>query len=522
MAKISGEENMKAIRLRNLRALGDTNEIELRPITLLLGQNSSGKSTALRALPLLKQSVRTRSNAPVLWYGDLVDFGSAKEVRSTLHPDEPIGFEFNLGLLGFPRGRYYWGAPKADEASETRFSCELDEVDGKTRLRSFTLTRDDDFLKIDVDARGAVSKCVVNGHDFSRLWNSERHRISANSIVPQLIIGGPADGPRRTFGPLDFRPLDTIDKEIRKFFADRLPKRVRDETIAALPVKIGYRSGRKFERSLEEGSVSQLSLKRLFTQLKSQNSLADFDRLRSMMMLFDLPSMLTFVSSRVERVISGVSYVGPSRATGERYYRMQELAVDQIDPQGRNLAMFLNSLTSLQQRQFSEWLLASFGYSFKLERSTGHIQLHLREANSDRFYNLADMGYGFSQVLPIMAEVWSRRNRRRAPNSAGAIIAMEQPELHLHPAYQARLADVFSSAVKSSDRAADVRFVIETHSEALINRIGSLIYERQVKPSDVAVYVFEKDLAEETIIRNVRFDEEGILQNWPVGFFNSF
>ena len=234
--------------------------------------------------------------------------------------------------------------------------------------------------------------------------------------------------------------------------------------------------------------------------------------------------ILSSVERKISQTFNNVSYVGPSRATGERYYRMQELAVDQIDPQGRNLAMFLNSLSATQQKAFSAWLYEAVGYEIQVERSAGHIQLHLREEGSSKFYNIADMGYGFSQVLPIMAQVWSRQNRSTGPAST-ILIAMEQPELHLHPAYQAKLADIFAkslSPARPTARSKDVRFIIETHSEALVNRLGELIYENMLSPDDVAIYVFEKDLnGEATDIQTVKYESDGTLSNWPIGFFSA-
>ena len=67
---------MLKLGLKNFRLLRAVEPIDIKPITMLLGRNSSGKSSFLRTLPLLKQSILIRSSAPVLWYGDLVDFGN--------------------------------------------------------------------------------------------------------------------------------------------------------------------------------------------------------------------------------------------------------------------------------------------------------------------------------------------------------------------------------------------------------------------------------------------------------------
>ncbi len=61
---------MEAIRIQNLRSLKDTGLIELKPITLLLGRNSSGKSTFLRTFPLLRQAYETATSGGIIWNGD--------------------------------------------------------------------------------------------------------------------------------------------------------------------------------------------------------------------------------------------------------------------------------------------------------------------------------------------------------------------------------------------------------------------------------------------------------------------
>ncbi len=515
---------MKTLRLRNIRSLADTGDLELKPITLLLGRNSSGKSTVLRTIPLLTQSIRTRSNAPVLWYGDLVDFGSAREVRSTFAGSEAIEIELGLGPVVLSRNSYYYMTRRDDERTDTRLRISLVEADGKTRLRSFALHCDSDIFEVELDGRGIASRVLVNGLDLTRLFPGERYRFTTTELAPQIVIRSSPDNPRRAYYPGNRRAIETAEPEIRRFLQERLPKRVLENTVLNITHRMFYRPGWKFVQSLQEASGSLKSMRALSDSLTVESGVDDYEYLRALYMAWESFDILSSVERKISQTFNNVSYVGPSRATGERYYRMQELAVDQIDPQGRNLAMFLNSLSATQQKAFSAWLYEAVGYEIQVERSAGHIQLHLREEGSSKFYNIADMGYGFSQVLPIMAQVWSRQNRSTGPAST-ILIAMEQPELHLHPAYQAKLADIFAkslSPARPTARSKDVRFIIETHSEALVNRLGELIYENMLSPDDVAIYVFEKDLnGEATDIQTVKYESDGTLSNWPIGFFSA-
>lgn len=102
---------MTAIRLQSFRSLLDTGFIDLRPLTILVGRNSSGKSSFLRFLPLLRQSVEARTTGPIQWYGDYVDFGGFKETRSTFSDDDEMRLGFRTTLEPDGDWRSIWHNP---------------------------------------------------------------------------------------------------------------------------------------------------------------------------------------------------------------------------------------------------------------------------------------------------------------------------------------------------------------------------------------------------------------------------
>lgn len=118
-----------------------------------------------------------------------------------------------------------------------------------------------------------------------------------------------------------------------------------------------------------------------------------------------------------------------------------------------------------------------------------------------------DVGIGISQVLPVLVMAYG---------SQGKLLAMEQPEIHLHPALQAELADVF---VESALGTRKNTFILETHSEHLILRLMRRIRERKVSPDDVAV-IFVDPQSQGSRFIELRIDEEGdFIDEWPGGFF---
>ena len=128
------------------------------------------------------------------------------------------------------------------------------------------------------------------------------------------------------------------------------------------------------------------------------------------------------------------------------------------------------------------------------------------------------MGIGVSQVLPIIVQCIL---------SADKTLLIEQPELHLHPAQQAELGDLFIEASLGENKNT---FLIETHSEHLILRIMRRIRETYngnlpeglpaISPNDVAVLYVEPDGKNGSIIREMPLNERGeLVKAWPGGFF---
>ena len=132
------------------------------------------------------------------------------------------------------------------------------------------------------------------------------------------------------------------------------------------------------------------------------------------------------------------------------------------------------------------------------------------------------IGVGASQLLPVVVLVLG------AP--AGAIVLLEQPELHLHPKVQSRLGDFFALARP------DLTLLVETHSEYLVTRLRLRVAEDSLPTDDVAIlfahqevieHIIEEDGVETTEqevfsdFRRLRLDNRGDFDAWPVEFFDT-
>ena len=136
----------------------------------------------------------------------------------------------------------------------------------------------------------------------------------------------------------------------------------------------------------------------------------------------------------------------------------------------------------------------------------------VRTPGNPRQVSLADVGFGISQVLPVLVQCFYA--------AAGSTLVFEQPELHLHPRAQSELGDLFVDAIHAEEdgKPRDIQVLIESHSEHLLRRIQRRIAEGRLKPADAALY-FCSPGPEGSRIEELKLDEDGNITNWPENFF---
>jgi AAA ATPase domain len=516
---------VQALRIRNFRSLLDTGRVEIKPVTALVGSNSSGKSTFLRTLPLLRQSVETATSSPVLWFGRYVDFGSIAEAESAATPGSGVTFEFSLEL----DPRYLVNRTSTIRRPDTAslpvtaaITIKNQGQEGNADIVSCTLDLDDLSIKIEFH-KGEVRKFTVGSYDATS--NGPELEVVPGALIPTLRVkpsGG--ESALADISPIGawYRFRKLCPAEVTKAVNQLVHQNTGNERVqeAALGLRIGTAADMLHQlQELRLGPKWKANVSKWTTRSTA------FVHLRERIVANATAELLTGADVTLSETASSVLYMGPFRAAAQRYYRVQDLAISEVDFRGENLAMFLRSLRDDERVSFSAFVHDHFGIEVRANDSPGHVGIFLRESVDSLLVNLADTGFGYSQLLPIVAQLWSSFStprRRRTPVLQNAtIVAAEQPELHLHPAHQARLADLYVGAVAASRaKGRPIRVVLETHSESIINRLGELVRLGTIPAEDVQILVFDKEPTSQTSsIQTATFSQDGELLNWPFGFF---
>ena len=234
--------------------------------------------------------------------------------------------------------------------------------------------------------------------------------------------------------------------------------------------------------------------------------------------------LLQAIIARIQRLYLRHRAIFASAPIRSKPHRTYDPARATGDPEGDYIPMFLaNEHFAAKQRwRVLKSTLERFGQAAglfdeivvkPLGKESGPFQLHVRrlgKRTKGPHRNLIDVGYGVSQVLPVVTELL----RPDAP----PLFLLQQPEVHLHPSAQAALGTLFCQVAGQGRQ-----ILVETHSDHLLDRVRMDVRDRttKLKAKDVSILFFERQDID-VRIHSLRIDEDGNIVDAPAGYRRFF
>ncbi|HBK05676.1 MAG TPA: hypothetical protein DDZ81_07400 [Acetobacteraceae bacterium] len=630
---------LKSWTIENFKSFGDSTTIDLGAITVFVGANSSGKSSILQSILLLKQTLEYASpTRPLALNGPIIKLGKFTDVKNSRSKSTQICFEWALSInpQSVPRSMgsaylgmdfdpatlydlsnvtlieckvsYELGTTANRQSERSRYGAAAEEIaelnpiltgtqfdyyrrntDGTSESSGIGLRRRTEATsgealaafetvrqtwQYNVEALGKALRAdyaewieveddteVVGastqhffpyqaalrydaGKDMAKkivrfLFGREPYRYVRNREVVDFVLpneirdkiiefykSAMADSRQRTFGSM---PLG-----VRRQLEDREPSRDKveqDLTVGKLADYIRrWRSAIQtkpqadvaYSADLEQlaSSIEQLLIRKLGTRMETKGSLS-----RELLQTVGY-SNLYFRHS--------VRYLGPLRDEPRPFYPLEALGnPTNVGYRGEHTAavldlhrdvpinffpssavtqLFDNVLPVMKplQEAVVDWL-TYMGVAEEISTSDrgtlGHT-LKVSPTSAESLYDLTNVGVGVSQVLPIVVMTLL--------SEAPCTLIFEQPELHLHPKVQARLADFFLAASLQGKQC-----ILETHSEYMIERFRRRIAEADSDKlgSQLKLYFTER-FQGNTVCRPIAVTKYGAVLDWPEDFFD--
>lgn len=571
------------IKIKNFRSFKDMEYIDIKPITILIGRNSSGKSSFLRTFPMLKQSFEERTRSPILLYGNYIDFGSYQDIKPNFIENNEddnyeLGFIFDKNIfIDINRYCIRKTLEKITYSTKEFFDIEFNvifEEDKKELLhiKELTYFLEKNEIKFKLNEKNELTNLIVNNEKIITLDDNIKY-IDRGDFLLDFYVN--KNDQKYTFEKYLSEKIRNFIRNLTKkdFKEDNLEKEQdKITTLISTILKINKDSyntslnNKHIEKDLKDISVEKLEeyfnininknkledeVEKKFIQIQSIKILEDsfileqlknkifkslnlhweennleFIEIKNLIILYNfIDKFMTPISNYFKQTFLNVKYIAPLRATAERFYRIQHLSVNEVDQNGTNLPSFLDSLTDTQINEFQNWTKENFNFSVDISKEGGHYSITISLKDGINI-NLSDMGFGYSQILPILTQLWYSstrydKNRRIGFNNFQKIIVIEQPELHLHPEFQAKFTNMLAKVLKYAKRnGTDLKIIIETHSDILVNRLGDLIIDEKINANQINIVIFDKESEEQpTNISLAKYDKDGNLINWPLGFF---
>lgn len=506
---------MQSFNLFNIKSFKTTGEISLKKLNIFVGRNSSGKSSLVRFPVILKQTFGEEVYTPLLLFGNLIDYGNFDDVIYN-HEGDIIEFSISFDSKDIRKYWHYGGGGNI-------FSNRVRQQSQSSKLFS--------FFNIKIALIKSSKKLIVqsielfaNGELLAAFIKQQKNNYIF--MIYKLLY---KDEIKQLETPIKLNPEITFNKFIPYF----------NYTNEDFISNITYYVNMNQNMELDDATISRI-IQITVESLQTEPTKTDLNhKERHLLDLVNeiysttiyIQTLLFSIQRDLNSFSNQVTYIGPFRKDPDRIYRDSESSFIDVGKNGENASMILRQ--SQQSRthlldKVSDWFLKSMGYKINIEEieNSNLFKLMVYQENTKVGNNIIDVGYGIAQVLPIVTQLLmvtsadEEIQRRIYRYDRKRTFVIEQPELHLHPAAQANLADLFVEKVIQEPNS---RLLIETHSEHLVRRLQVLVANPDIRinPDDVAIYYVDKIDDGSSEVKKINLYENGqFIERWPSGFFD--
>jgi predicted ATPase len=227
----------------------------------------------------------------------------------------------------------------------------------------------------------------------------------------------------------------------------------------------------------------------------------------------------------LRKSLSSIHAVSAFRSAPLRRYEFQGRGSSMFSPTGEDVINALIEDATRRRRRgrgelistVNRWLEIVGGVRLlpirRISKTAGIFEIRLKDTDSGRWANFADVGFGIGQALPVLVE--------GLRTTEGGMFLVQEPEIHLHPDAQLGMADFLVDLVHRSRRV-----LVETHSENLLLRIRHCVLgiangrgrKNRLRPEDVSIIHVDKNRQGTSQVRQLKIDDLGQILEWPPGF----
>ncbi len=532
---------LRSLSLKNFKGFSDEVRIELRPITLLFGANSAGKSSVLQALQYVREILeRQNANADrTLQGGEAVDLGGFLNLVHGRDSQKEIEIEvgLELGESEIPEL-----VPEAFEEWEVRDDRVWEMYNALQEVRKRVT---DVAVRLRVGWNEQREQPVVRGYDVmaNGQWCT---RITASNDGRDAQMRLNQENPifeveRPDADAMLAEMLDLVDPQDLGQSADGTPSSnssrktsVLPEILAAVQEAGLQRPGQGLRAWLSgfRGALPRLD-QLLFVPAPGVQGAQNIYLVREFTAFL---SWLTVGPALLLRdQLRQMRYIGPLRRIPPRGFEVSLTKSDSAWSDG--MAAWETLVTGSQDlvERVSGWMQspAKLGTGYAVTRKAfqefdpnqpvpqpiGPIRKRAQLVDGAGLsLQPQDVGVGISQVLPVVVA---------AQDGSASVVCIEQPELHIHPAVQVGLGDLFIDGAVNQG----LSFLIETHSEHLVMRLQRRLREQaagelpegvgHISPADISFVYLDRSEAGVVITAQIGLAEDGKFDSpWPNGFFS--